>query len=56
MHTYFRAVAIDEWKVHSYVIIPSPMNGENRMLVTDQPFEVQELRKIIDHFRGIYGT
>ena len=32
------------------------MNGENCMLVTDQPFEVQELRKIIDRFRGIYGT
>ena len=37
------------------------MNGENRLLVTDepvefekQPVEVQDFRKITDHLRGIY--
>ena len=39
----------------------APMIGENRQLVTDepvkfekQPVEVQDCRKITDHFRGIY--
>ena len=38
------------------------MNGENRPLITDEPVEfeklpveVQDFRKIADHFRGIYG-
>ena len=38
------------------------MIGENRQLVTDEPVEfeekpveVQDCRKITDHFRGIYG-
>ena len=31
------------------------MNGENQPLVTDEPIEVQDVRKIIDHFRRIYG-
>ena len=38
------------------------MIGENRQLVTDepvefekQPVEVQDFRRITDHFRGIYG-
>ena len=30
------------------------MIGENRQLVTDEPVEVQDYRKITDHFRGIY--
>ena len=29
------------------------MIGENRQLVTDEPVEVQDCRKITDHFRGI---
>jgi hypothetical protein len=29
------------------------MIGENRQLVTDEPIEVQDCRKITDHFRGI---
>ena len=28
-------------------------NGENRLLVTDEPVEVQDSRKTTDHFRGI---
>ena len=30
------------------------MVGENQQLVTDEPVEVQDRRKITDHFRGIY--
>ena len=30
------------------------MIGENRELLTDEPVEVQDCRKITDHFRGIY--
>ena len=30
------------------------MNGENRPLVTDEPVEVQDLKKITNHFRGMY--
>ena len=39
-----------------------PMIGENRQLVTDElvefelePVEVQDFRRITDHFRGIHG-
>ena len=38
------------------------MSGENRLLVADepveietQPVEVQDFKKITDHFRGLYG-
>ena len=31
-----------------------PMIGENRRWVTNEPVEVQDCRKITDHFRGIY--
>ena len=31
-----------------------PMIGENQQLVTNEPVEVQDCRKITDHFRGIY--
>ena len=30
------------------------MTGENQQLVTDEPVEVHDGRKIPDHFRGIY--
>jgi hypothetical protein len=30
------------------------MIGENRQLVTNEPVEVQNCRKITDHLRGIY--
>ena len=30
------------------------MIGENQQLVTYEPVEVQDCRKITDHFRGIY--
>jgi hypothetical protein len=30
------------------------MIGENRQLVTDEPVEVQDCRKITDRFRGIH--
>ena len=30
------------------------MVGENRQLVTDEPVEVQDCRKITDHSRGMY--
>ena len=46
---------------HGVLILPKAMTGENRQLVTDepvefrkQPVEVQDYRKITDHFRGIY--
>jgi len=29
------------------------MIGENLQVVTDEPIEVQDCRKITDHFRGI---
>ena len=32
------------------------MNRENWPLATDEPVEIQDLRKITDHFRGMYGT
>jgi hypothetical protein len=32
-----------------------PGLGENRWLVTDEPVDVRDFRKITDHFRGIYG-
>ena len=31
------------------------MIGENRQLVTDEPVEFGDCKKITDHFRGIYG-
>ena len=31
------------------------MNMENRLLVTDQPVEVQDYRKLTDQFRENYG-
>ena len=31
------------------------MIGENRQLITDEPVEVQDCKKITDHFRGIHG-
>ena len=31
------------------------MNGENGLQVTNEPIEVQNFRKIIDHLRGVYG-
>ena len=31
------------------------MNGENGLQVTNEPIEVQDFRKIIDHLRGVYG-
>jgi hypothetical protein len=31
------------------------MNEENRLLVTDEPVEIQDFRKITVHFRGICG-
>ena len=30
------------------------MIGKNRRLVTDEPVEVQDFRKLTDHFIGIY--
>ena len=41
----------------NYIALPqiNPMIRENRQLVEDGPVEVQECRKITDHFRGIYG-
>jgi hypothetical protein len=30
------------------------MIGENRQFVTDEPVDVQDCRKMIDHFSGIY--
>ena len=38
----------------TYVFQPEPMIGENQQLVTDEPVEVQDYRKITFHFRGIY--
>ena len=32
---------------------PWPMIGENQQLVTDEPVEIQDCRKITDHFREI---
>jgi hypothetical protein len=31
------------------------MSGKNRRLVTDEPVEVEDFRRITDHFREIYG-
>jgi hypothetical protein len=31
------------------------MTGYRWLLVIDEPVEVQDFRKITDHFRGIYG-
>ena len=31
------------------------MSGKNRRLVTDEPVEVDDFRRITDHFREIYG-
>jgi hypothetical protein len=31
------------------------MIGENQQLVTDEPVEVQDFRRLTNHFRGIYG-
>ena len=36
------------------VALSYPMIGENRQLVTNEPVEVQDCRKITDYFRGIY--
>ena len=30
------------------------MIGKNRQLVTDEPVEIQDYKKITRHFRGIY--
>ena len=30
------------------------MIAENQQLVTDEPIEVQDFKRITDHFRGIY--
>ena len=38
-----------EMKAHSMI-------GENRQLVTNEPVEVKDCKKITDHFRGIYKT
>ena len=35
-------------------MLRAAMIGENWQLVTDEPVEVQDCRKIADHFRGIY--
>ena len=35
---------------------PQTMNGDDRLLVTDAPVEVQDLRKITRNFREIYWT
>ena len=40
------------WHEHWLYIVS--MIGENRQLVTNEPVEVQDCRKITDHFRGIY--
>ena len=31
------------------------MSGKNRRLVTNEPVEVDDFRRITDHFREIYG-
>ena len=38
-------------------VLPIHLNqwSGNWQLVTDEPVDVQELRRITDHFRGIYG-
>ena len=36
------------------VLHNGPMIGKNRQSVINEPVEVQECRKITDHFRGIY--
>jgi hypothetical protein len=33
---------------------PQTMNGDNRLLVTDEPVELQDLRKITRNFREVY--
>jgi hypothetical protein len=33
---------------------PQTMNGDNRLLVTDEPVELQDLRKITRNFREFY--
>ena len=33
---------------------PNPMIKENQQSVTNKPVEVEDYRKITDHFRGIY--
>jgi hypothetical protein len=35
---------------------PRSMIVEKRRLVTNEPFEVQDCRKITDYFKRIYGT
>ena len=40
-------------RMHSMSI---PMIRENWHLVTNEPVEVQDCKKITDHFRGIYRT
>ena len=42
-------------KVLAWYIDPKAMNRENRLLVTDELVEVQDVRKFTDHYRGIYG-
>ena len=39
---------------HFTHMLLGPMSGENRLLVTDGPVEVGDLRRITDHFRGMY--
>ena len=40
--------------VHWWMFVT--MNRENRLLVTDEPVEVQDFRKITNPFGGIYRT
>ena len=49
----------DSWLVCEVALIkcsssPQPMIGENGQLVIDELVEVQDYRKNIAHFRGIY--
>ena len=57
---YAHVVDVDKFGQFSYLY---PMNRVNRLLVTDEPVEieknlveVQDFRKFTDHFRGIYWT
>ena len=41
--------------ISGVVWIQEPMNGENRPLVTNEPVEVQDAKKITHCFKRIYG-
>ena len=43
------------WSPRSFIQASNPMSGKNRQLVTDGPVKVGDVRRITDHFRGIYG-